>query len=69
MLAAFRLDVAVRAQLGENLLEEFNRQFLFGGELGDLQDRTTEFLRDPQIDQGAERVFAAFGKIHSLVAK
>src|SRR5436309_3756847 len=48
-------------ELDKDLLQELDRQPLFGLEFTDLNDRSAQFLRDSQINHRPEGVFTSFG--------
>src|SRR6266545_3136426 len=50
-----------------NLLEEFDRQFFFRGQLACLEHWPAQFGGDSEIDLGAKRILAAFGQLHTLL--
>jgi hypothetical protein len=59
--------VSGRLELHKNLLEKFDRQFFFRGELAYLKHRPAEFGGNAEIDKRSERVFATFRKFHALL--
>jgi hypothetical protein len=63
------LDVTGAFELGEYLLEEFDRQFFLQRQLAYLQNGPAQLGGDAEIDQRAQGVFATFGKIHLLLGR
>ena len=66
-LAPLGFDITGEAQLSEDLFEKLNGKFFLQRQFAYLQDRSTQFPGDAEIDQGAESVFAAFGEVHTLL--
>ena len=63
-LSAPGLHVPSCFELPKNLLQEFDRQFLFRGQLAYLKHGPAEFGGNAKINKSAERVFATFGQFH-----
>jgi hypothetical protein len=68
-LSASALHVTGALELGKNLLEKFDWQFLLCGELGYLQHRPAKLRGDAKIDEGSERVLATFRKFHVVLLR
>ena len=63
------IDETFRAELDENLFEEFQRQILLRGEGRKLNERMPLRLGDAEIDERPQGVFAAFGKSHKTTIR
>ena len=63
-LPASAFHISGRLELHKNLLEKFDWQFFFRGQLTYLKHRPAEFRRDAEIDKSSERVFATFREFH-----
>src|SRR5437764_11599318 len=65
VFSALAHDKTARFQLGEDLLKEFDWQFFLGREFTDLEDGPAQFGRDSKVNEGAQCIFATFGKLHA----
>src|SRR5207248_2068445 len=64
IFSALAHDKPVRFQLGEDLLEKLDREFLFRGQFADLEDGPSQLGSDAEVNEGAQCIFATFGKLH-----
>src|SRR5207248_5358643 len=65
IFSALAHDKTARFQLGEDLLEKLDWKFLFRGQLADLEDGPSQHGRDSEVNEGAQCIFATFGKLHA----
>src|SRR4029453_1895866 len=65
VFSALAHDKAARFQLREDLLGKLDRKFLFRGGFIALEKRPSPVGRDFEVNEGAQRIFATFGKLHA----
>src|SRR5438552_231728 len=65
VFSALAHDKTARFQLGKDLLEKLDWKFLFRGQLADLEDGPSQLGRDSEVNEGAQCIFATFGKLHA----